>query len=56
MNSIGMFRDSMWPRGQLRPPSAPRAAEEKEQARDDANRMLSALIPGMSFAFSYASL
>ncbi|KAI9512877.1 PhoX domain-containing protein [Russula earlei] len=48
MNSIGMFRDSMWPGGQLRPPSPPRSAEEKAQARYDANRMLSALIPDLA--------
>lgn len=51
MNSIGMFRDSMWSGGQLRPPAAPRSAEEKAQARDNANRMLSALIPGMWSVF-----
>jgi sorting nexin-25 len=51
MNSIGMFRDSMWPGGQLRPPASARSAEEKAQARDDANRMLSALIPGIYFIF-----
>ena len=49
MNSIGMFRDSMWPGGQLRPPPTPRSAEEKIKARDNANRMLSALIPGTWF-------
>jgi len=47
LNSIGMFRDSMWPGGQLRPPLVPRSAEEKAQARDVANRMLSALIPDL---------
>ena len=51
MNFIGTFRDSTWPGGQFRQPSAPRTAEEKAQARDDANRMLSALIPGMSVGF-----
>ena len=51
MNFIGTFRDSTWPGGQFRQPSTPRTAEEKAQARDDANRMLSALIPGMSFGF-----
>jgi sorting nexin-25 len=56
MNSIGMFRDSMWPGGQLGPPTAPRSAEEKAQARDNANRMLSALIPGMWSIFGYAPL
>jgi sorting nexin-25 len=47
LNSIGMFRDSMWPGGQLGSPPAPRSVEEKAKARDNANRMLSALIPGM---------
>jgi hypothetical protein len=56
INSIGMFRDSMWPGGQLRPPSAPRSAEEKVKARDNANRMLSALIPGMWFITCNAPL
>ncbi len=51
MNFIGTFRDSTWPGGQFRQPYAPRTAEEKARARDDANRMLSALIPGMSFGF-----
>jgi sorting nexin-25 len=51
MNFIGTLRDSTWPGGQFRQPSSPRTAEEKSQARDDANRMLSALIPGMSFGF-----
>jgi sorting nexin-25 len=49
-----MFRDSMFPGGQLRPPPPPRSAEEKAQARDDANRMLSALIPGMDLVSRYA--
>ncbi|KAI0274788.1 PhoX domain-containing protein [Gloeopeniophorella convolvens] len=48
MNFIGMMRDSMWQGGQLRPPSVPRSAEEKTRARDDANRMLSALIPDLA--------
>ena len=48
-----MFRDSMWPGGQLRPPPVPRSIEEKAQARDDANRMLSALIPGMDLVSRY---
>lgn len=49
-----MFRDSMFPGGQLRPPPLPRSAEEKSQARDDANRMLSALIPGMDIVSRFA--
>jgi sorting nexin-25 len=56
INSIGMFRDSMWPGGQLRSPPAPRSAEEKVKARDNANRMLSALIPGMWSIFYNAPL
>lgn len=48
MNFIGTFRDSTWPGGQFRQTSAPRTAEEKAQARDDANRMLSALIPDLA--------
>jgi len=48
INSIGMFRDSMWPGGQFRPPPLPRTVEERTQARDDANRMLSALIPDLA--------
>ena len=49
-----MFRDSMWPGGQLKPTPVTRSAEEKAQARDDANRMLSALIPGMDLVTRYA--
>jgi sorting nexin-25 len=51
MNLIGMFRDSLWPGAQFRPPPVPRSAEEKARARDDANRMLSALIPGTLLVF-----
>jgi len=56
VNSIGTFRDSMWQGGQLKPPAAPRSVEEKAKARDNANRMLSALIPGMWFIFYNTSL
>ncbi|KAH9064088.1 PhoX domain-containing protein [Lactarius vividus] len=48
MNFIGTFRDSTWPGGQFKPPSVPRTGEEKARARDDANRMLSALIPDLA--------
>lgn len=48
MNFIGTFRDSTWPGGQFKQPSAPRTADEKARARDDANRMLSALIPDLA--------
>ncbi|KAH9175493.1 PhoX domain-containing protein [Lactarius sanguifluus] len=48
MNFIGTFRDSTWPGGQFKQPSVPRTGEEKARARDDANRMLSALIPDLA--------
>jgi hypothetical protein len=43
-----MFRDSLWPGGQLRTSSVPRTSDEKDRTRDEANRKLSALIPGRS--------
>ena len=49
MSYIQIFRESLWPNGQLKPPGAPRTAEERLHTRDDANRKLSSLIPGMSF-------
>ena len=45
---IGKFKDGLWPGGQLKPPSPPRTAEEKLRTRDEANRKLSALMPGTS--------
>ena len=47
MSFIGIFRDSLWPGGKLKPPGAPRGLEEKLRARDEANRKLSALMPGV---------
>jgi sorting nexin-25 len=41
-----MFRDSLWSGGKLKPPSQPRTVEEKHRSRDEANRKLSALVPG----------
>ncbi|THG97441.1 hypothetical protein EW026_g4562 [Hermanssonia centrifuga] len=46
MSYIGIFRDSLWEGGQLKAKGPPRTAEEKLRTRDDANRKLSALIPG----------
>lgn len=46
------FRDGLWPGGKLKPPSVPRTPEEKLQTRDEANRKLSALIPGTHMASS----
>ncbi|KAI0059452.1 PhoX domain-containing protein [Artomyces pyxidatus] len=48
MNFINIFRDSLWSGGQLRSQSVPRSAEEKLRTRDDANRMLSALMPDLA--------
>ncbi|KAH9081947.1 PhoX domain-containing protein [Lactarius deliciosus] len=56
MNFIGTFRDSTWPGGQFKQPSIPRTDEEKARARDDANRMLSALIPGIGARRIFAVL
>ena len=46
MSYIGMFRDAMWEDGQLKTAGPPRSAEDKLRTRDDANKKLSALIPG----------
>jgi len=43
-----MFRDSLWPGGQLRASSVPRTSDEKDRTRDEANRKLSALIPDLA--------
>ena len=48
MTFINTFRDSLWPDGNLKPPSVPRTVEEKLTTRDEANRKLSSLIPGKS--------
>ncbi|KAJ3554983.1 hypothetical protein NM688_g2821 [Phlebia brevispora] len=45
---VNMFRDAMWQDGQLKAGGPPRTAEEKLRTRDDANKKLSALIPGKS--------
>lgn len=48
MSYITMFKDALWEGGQLKQGGPPRTAEEKLRTRDDANRKLSALIPGSS--------
>jgi sorting nexin-25 len=49
---IQTFRDALWPDGKLKPPEVPRTADEKDHTRDEANRKLSALVPGeLRFAF-----
>lgn len=47
MRYIDTFRDNLWPNGKLRGPGVPRTTEEKIRTRDEANRKLSALVPGM---------
>ncbi|KAI0033978.1 PhoX domain-containing protein [Vararia minispora EC-137] len=49
MSFISVFKDGFWPGGKFKPPGVPRALEEKLRTRDDANRKLSALVPGASF-------
>lgn len=43
---LGMLRGTLWPGGRLREPAAARTAEEKLRSRNEANRKLSALVPG----------
>ncbi|OBZ79273.1 Sorting nexin-12 [Grifola frondosa] len=45
---VNMFRDGLWPGGQLKSPEAPRTAEERLHTRDEANRKLSALMPDLA--------
>ena len=46
MSFIDTFKSGLWPDGKLKPPSVPRTVDEKERTRDEANRKLSALMPG----------
>lgn len=46
MPLVNLFRDALWPGGQLKSQHLPRTPEEKAHTRDDANRKLSALVPG----------
>ena len=43
---LATFRSGLWPGGNLKPPSAPRTVDERARTRDEANRKLSALMPG----------
>lgn len=43
---LTLLRENLWPEGKLRVPLQPRTAEEKLRSRDEANRKLSALVPG----------
>ncbi|KAJ7654812.1 sorting nexin C terminal-domain-containing protein, partial [Mycena rosella] len=44
---VNLFRNGLWPGGKLKPPSVPRTADEKLRTRDEANRKLSSLVPGI---------
>ncbi|KAF7792264.1 hypothetical protein EIP86_003300 [Pleurotus ostreatoroseus] len=46
LSYVNLFKDAMWQDGQLKTGGPPRTAEEKLRTRDDANKKLSALIPG----------
>jgi len=48
MRLVNMFRDTLWPNGQLKTTSALRTTEEKSRTRDEANRKLSALVPDLA--------
>ena len=47
MTFIDTFKNDLWPDGRLKPPGIPRTLDEKERTRDEANRKLSALMPGI---------
>ncbi|PCH34317.1 PhoX domain-containing protein [Wolfiporia cocos MD-104 SS10] len=47
LSYINIFRDGLWPGGQLKPAGTPRTPEEKLHTRDEANRKLSALMPDL---------
>lgn len=53
MSFIDVFKNGLWPDGRLKPPEAPRTLDEKERTRDEANRKLSALMPGMCIPTLY---
>ncbi|KAG1764964.1 hypothetical protein EV702DRAFT_981815, partial [Suillus placidus] len=44
MPILGLFKDSLWPGGKLKPPGQPRSTEEITRSRDGANRKLSAIV------------
>jgi len=48
MTFIKLFRDELWPGGDLKTSSAIRTPEEKLRTRDEANRKLSSLFPELA--------
>lgn len=49
---LNIFRDNLWPGGIAKLSGVPRTTEEKLKTRDEANRKLSSLVPGMVYIFS----
>jgi len=47
MSFIDTFKNGLWQDGKLKLPSVQRTLDEKERTRDEANRKLSALMPGV---------
>ena len=47
LSYLNIFKEGMWPGGHLKPQSPPRSAEEKARTREEANRKLSTLLPGV---------
>ncbi|KAI0407217.1 PXA domain-containing protein [Xylaria palmicola] len=45
---IGLFRDSMWPQGQLNRSRVPRTSSEKAKTRREASLMLATLVPDLA--------
>ncbi|KIL71534.1 hypothetical protein M378DRAFT_65168 [Amanita muscaria Koide BX008] len=48
MPFVTIFRNSLWPGGQLGAPNAPRSLEEKLRTREEANKKLSSLVPDLA--------
>lgn len=44
---ITTLKDSLWPGGRLKPVDVRRTMEEKARTREEANRKLSSLLPGV---------
>lgn len=47
MTFMDALKNGLWPDGKLKPPGVPRPLDEKDRTRDEANRKLSALMPGI---------
>ena len=46
MTYVATFRDGIWPGGKLADVASSRTTEEKSRTKEEANRKLSALVPG----------